>query len=102
MAAAGFNENWAFKTTDGKFLIEGDILMTKSQLQDMSGVAPANELIIANEEHYRTTNIVNTNGGVRIITVRLGSGFPAHYSTGLDQALARYNGLGLNIVFSAC
>jgi hypothetical protein len=99
VASAGFNENWAYKTTDGNFLIEGDILLTRSQLQDMSGVIPSHELIIANEEHYRTTNLVNTGGGTRTITVRLGSGFPAHYSTGLDQALARYNALGLNIVF---
>ena len=99
VASAGFNAEWAFKTTDGNFLIEGDILMTKAQLQDMSGVIPAHELIIANEEHYRTTNLVNTGGGVRVITVRLGSGFPAHYSTGLDQALARYNNLGLNVQF---
>ena len=99
IASAGFNSEWSFKTTDGNFLIEGDILMTRSQLQDMSGVIPSHELIIANEEHYRTTNLVNTGTGVRTITVRLGSGFPAHYSAGLDQALARYNNLGLNIFF---
>jgi len=99
VTAAGFNSNWSEKTIDGNYLIEGDILLSKTQLQEMAGVAPANELIVANEEHYRTTNLVNTGGGVRVITVRLGSGFPAHYSTGLDQALARYNGLGLNVQF---
>jgi hypothetical protein len=31
--------------------------------------------------------------------VSLGSGFPAHYSTGLDMALAHYNTLNLNIRF---
>lgn len=98
--SAGFNQNWAEKTTDGNYLIEGDILLTPQQLSELSGVSPLHELIIANEEHYRTTNIVSTPAtGVRTITVRLGSGFPAHYSTGLDQALARYNSLGLKIVF---
>lgn len=99
IASAGFNSNWSYKTDEGKYLIEGDILLTKDQLQSLSGVAPAYELIAGQEEHYRTTNLVNTGVGVRTITVRLGSGFLSHYSTGLDQALARYNSLGLNIVF---
>ncbi|MDZ4794196.1 MAG: M57 family metalloprotease [Bacteroidota bacterium] len=99
VTTAGFNGNWVEKTADGNYLIEGDILLSRTQLQEMSGVAPANELIIANEEHYRTTNLVNTGGGVRVITVRLGSGFPSYYSTGLDQALARYNSLSLTIQF---
>jgi Dual-action HEIGH metallo-peptidase len=99
VTAAGFNGNWVEKTADGNYLIEDDILLNRTQLQEMAGVAPASELIIANEEHYRTTNLVNTSGGVRTITVRLGAGFPAHYSVGLDQALARYNDLGLNIRF---
>lgn len=99
IASAGFNSNWAEKTTDG-YLIEGDILLTTDQLQELAGLGSPNELIIANEEHYRTTNVVSTPGtGQRTITVRLGSGFPSHYSTGLDQALARYNNLNLRIRF---
>jgi hypothetical protein len=97
--SAGFDQTFAERTADGNYLIEGDIILTKGQLQAMSGVAPTNNFIIANEEHYRTTNLVNTNGGVRTITVSLGSGFPSHYSTGLDMALAHYNNLNLNIRF---
>ena len=92
VTSAGFNGGWAEKTPDGKFLIEGDILLTAEQLKAMVGVAPTNNFIIGNEEHYRTTNLVATNG-IRTITVSLGGGFPSYYSTGLDQALARYNGL---------
>lgn len=100
IASAGFNSNWAERTADGSYLIEGDILLSRAQLQEMSGQAPAHELIVANEEHYRTTNVVSVPGsGQRIITVRLGSGFPSYYSTGLDQALARYNNLNLRIAF---
>lgn len=100
VAAAGFNRNWAEKTTDGNYLIEGDILLTREELQELSGATPAHELIVAGEEHYRTTNVVSVpTSGTRTITVRLGSGFPSYYSTGLDQALARYNALGLSIVF---
>jgi Dual-action HEIGH metallo-peptidase len=99
VASAGFNKNWAEKTDDGNFLIEDDILLTATELQELSGVT-SHELIIANEEHYRTTNVVSApSTGARTITVRLGSGFPSYYSTGLDQALARYNNLGLRIRF---
>jgi Dual-action HEIGH metallo-peptidase len=99
VASAGFNSNWAERTTDGSYLIEGDILLSKAQLQELVGVTP-NELIVANEEHFRTTNVVSVPGtGQRTITVRLGSGFPSYYSTGLDQALARYNNLNLRIRF---
>jgi hypothetical protein len=100
VVAAGFNGNWAEKKADGNFLIEGDILLSKAELQAMSGNGSEHELIVANEEHYRTTNVVSTPGsGQRTITVRLGSGFPSYYSTGLDQALARYNNLNLKITF---
>lgn len=100
VAAAGFNGNWAERTTDGNYLVEGDILLTKTELQELAGQAPAHELIIAGEEHYRTTNVVSVpTSGQRTITVRLGSGFPSYYSTGLDQALARYNNLNLRINF---
>jgi hypothetical protein len=100
IVAAGFNGNWAEKTADGNYLIEGDILLSSDQLKEMTGANPAHELVVANEEHYRTTNIVSTPAtGQRIITVRLGSGFPSYYSTGLDQALARYNTLNLKIAF---
>lgn len=99
ITAAGFNGNWAEKTIDGSFLIEGDILLTAAQLKELNAVN-AHEFIIANEEHYRTTNVVSLPGtGQRTITVRLGSGFPSYYSTGLDQALARYNNLNLRIRF---
>lgn len=100
IAAAGFNSNWAERTADGSYLIENDILLTKEQLEEMKGVAPDHELIVANTEHYRTTNVVSTpSTGQRTITIRLGSGFPTHYSTGLDAAIARYNSYNLKIRF---
>jgi len=101
VSSAGFNSNWAEKTANGSFLIEGDILLTKAQLTEMSSAKPTNNLIVADEEHYRTYNLVTVpSSGSRTITVRLGSGFPAYYSTGLDQALNRYNSIsGLRIHF---
>lgn len=100
IASAGFNRNWAEKTKDGNFLVEGDILLTAAQLKEMAGVAPLHNFIVANEEHYRTNNLVTTPAtGTRTITVRLGTEFPSYYSTGLDSALARYNSYGLKIKF---
>lgn len=99
VAAAGFNSNWAERTADGNYLIEGDVILTKAQLTEMAGATPSNFVIVGNEEHYRTFNVVNTGGGIRTITVSLGSGFPAYYSTALDNSLARYNNLGLTINF---
>lgn len=98
---AGFNSEWAEKTKEGAFLIENDILLTRGQLESLQLEIPANKnFIIAEEEHYRTTNIVSTPAtGQRTITVRLGSGFPSYYSTGLDNALARYNSYNLKIRF---
>ena len=100
IVAAGFNGDWAEKRPDGNFLIEGDILLSTAQLQELAGIGSPNELIIANEEHYRTTNIVSTPvSGVRTITVSMASGFPSYYYNGLDDALARYNSYGLKINF---
>ncbi|MFM6925813.1 MAG: M57 family metalloprotease [Ferruginibacter sp.] len=99
VASAGFNSNWAEKTADGNYLIEGDVILTKAQLSEMAGKAPSNFVIVGDEEHYRTFNVVNTGGGTRTITVSLGAGFPAYYSTALDNALARYNSFGLTINF---
>lgn len=100
VASAGFNSNWVEKSPDGNYLVEGDILLTKAQLQEMSGMKPTHNFIVADEEHYRTYNVVSTPGtGYRTITVRLGSGFPSYFSTALDNSLARYNGYNLKIRF---
>ncbi len=89
--AAGFNSLWAEKHQGG-YLIEGDIYLTKTQLQDLASTPLTHNFIVGDEEHYRTNYIVSTPAtGVRTITVRLTDGFPAYYSTGLDNALARYN-----------
>ncbi|MEP7320405.1 MAG: M57 family metalloprotease [Saprospiraceae bacterium] len=99
ITSAGFNGNWAEKTFNGKFLIENDILLSKDQLVEMSGVNPTNYINVANEEHYTTYNLVSVSGSSRTITVRLGSGFPAYFSTGLDQVISRYNSYNLKIKF---
>jgi len=91
VASAGFNSNWAERTADGNYLIEGDVILTKAQLTEMAGATPSNFLIVGNEEHYRTFNVVNTGGRTRTITISLGSGFHSFYSKALDNVITRYN-----------
>jgi hypothetical protein len=98
--AAGFNSVWAEKMEDGSFLIENDMLLTRAELQELSGSKPEYNFIVANNEHYRTTNVVSVpSSGQRTITVRLGSGFPSYFSTALDNVVARYNSYNLRIRF---
>lgn len=100
VASAGFNKEWAEKRSDGSYLIEGDILLTEAQLNEMAGATPSNNFIVADEEHYRTFNVVSTPvSGSRVITLALGSGFPAYFSTALDNVIARYNSYNLKITF---
>ena len=77
--AAGFNASWATKQADGRFLIEDDILLSTDQLNEMGGVTPAYELVFPTQEHYRTTNLVSTNGGVRTLDITIGASFPVVY-----------------------
>jgi hypothetical protein len=60
------------------------------------GTSYGPELVVANSEHYRTSNLVT--GLPRTLTVRLNiSG--TLFSNALNVALARYNNLGLRINF---
>src|SRR3954468_8752728 len=55
--ALGFNPDGAQKVSEG-YLVEGDIIITDAQL---STVPTSPEMIVGNEEHYRTNNLVNTS-----------------------------------------
>src|SRR4030095_83542 len=99
IASAGFNNLWAERSSDGGYLIEGDIFLNKAQLKEMAGATPTHNFIVGDEEHYRTYNLVNVTSSPRTITISLGSGFPSYYSTALDNVIARYNSYGLTIRF---
>ncbi len=93
--AAGLQPGGATKV-DGSYLIEGDILLTAAELQAMHG-NNGPELIVANTEQYRTTNLVT--GLPRTITVRY-TGAYTSISTALTNAVDRYNARGLRITLS--
>ncbi len=81
--------------TDGGYLVEGDILLTEEFLNTAPG---GNYLRIANDEQYRTTNLVT--GLPRTITVSISSMLPVSYVAALDEALARYNAQNLQLTFT--
>jgi hypothetical protein len=77
---------------DDGFLVEGDILLHRHDLT----TAPKYQLIrIAEVEQYRTYNLVTP----QVITVSISSRLSSSYVAALDEALARYNALNLNITF---
>jgi len=92
IANLGFGTSDIHKTADG-YIVEGDILLTDELLNS----TPDQSLLrIANNEQYRTTNLVKNLP--RVITVKvtnLGSAFVS----GADLAISRYNALGLRITF---
>ena len=78
--------------------MEGDIVLTAD---DLNSVSTSNELIYANEEHYRTTKLVNTSSypTIRVALSNSSSQHQAVFSSALDNAIARYNALGLRVRF---
>ena len=93
VAALGFGTSDIHKTVDG-YLVEGDILLTEELLNS----TPDQSLLrIANNEQYRTTNLVT--GLPRVITVSV-TGLGAAFVSGADLAISRYNSLaGTRITF---
>jgi hypothetical protein len=92
--AQGFNTYGAKKINEG-YLVEGDIILTD---EDLRSTETSPELIIANEEHYRTTRLVT--GLPRTITVSVNTTatpFPA----AVAEAINRYNAEGLQLTFSS-
>lgn len=93
----GFSTDNVQKTTDG-YLVEGDILLSATDLQTKP-TSP--NLIIAQEEQYRTYNLVDPSS-YSTITVALDNSSAQHqavFSAALDEAIDRYNSLNLLIKF---
>ena len=95
IAGHGFGTNNVQKVADG-YIVEGDILLTQEFLAE----APAGNLLrIANDEQYRTTNLVKSLP--RTITVSVSgtlSGI-AVWSAATDAMISRYNALNLQVKF---
>jgi hypothetical protein len=80
--------------TEGGYLVEGDIFLSEADLNS----TPATQFLrVGSEEQYRTFNLVSALP--RTITVSISNKLPASYVAALDEALGRYNALGLLITF---
>ncbi|MEO6731605.1 MAG: M57 family metalloprotease [Ferruginibacter sp.] len=93
--AQGFSTQNVRKVEEG-YLVEGDIILTEENLTAQS-TSP--NLLIANTEQYRTTNLVK--GLPRTITVSISgtlSGLTV-WSNATDALISRYNALGLRVNF---
>lgn len=91
--AQGFSKD-NVRRVEGGYLVEGDIVLTEDNLNSKS-TSP--NLLIANVEQYRTTNLVKSLP--RTITVSVSgtlSGI-AVWSNATDALISRYNALGLQI-----
>jgi hypothetical protein len=75
------------KKVDNGYLVEGDIILTDANL-DSKSTSPT--LLIAQEEQYRTTNLVTRLP--RVITVSV-TNMPTVYVQATQAAIARYNAL---------
>jgi len=92
IASLGFSADNVHKVANG-YLVEGDIILTE---ENLSSPSASPNLIIAQEEQYRTTNLVKSLP--RTITVSV-TNLPTVYSTATDNAISRYNAQGLQIQF---
>lgn len=90
----GFGTDNVQKVEEG-YLVEGDIILTEEYLNSVPG---GNFLRIANNEQYRTTNLVSAP---RVITVSLDSKLSslAGYSQALATMVSRYNAENLSLTF---
>ncbi len=92
--ALGFDTDGAYPTEDG-YIVENDIFLSN---EDLSKPMDLRALIVADNEQYRTTNLVT--GLPRNITIRVSTTLPTSIFTATDAAIARYNAQGLQLTFS--
>lgn len=93
----GFNTDKIQKIEEG-YLVEGDIIITD---EDLNQKPTSPNLVIAEEEQYRTNNLVNPSK-YSTITVTLDNSSNQHqaaFSAALDEAISRFNSENLSIQF---
>lgn len=89
----GFSTHQIRKVKNG-YVVEGDIFLSDNWFKEKGN---SKKLRIAETEQYKTYNLIAVNGS-REITISI-EGFPAVYVQATDEAIARYNALGLNLTF---
>jgi hypothetical protein len=95
LQAAGFDTSEGLSAYKGGYLVEYDIFVTASDLARLS--SPLQVSRNAEEEHYRTFNLVS--GTPRTLNVYMDPGFDSYMQTSFDAAMSRYNALSLVLKF---
>ena len=98
LAKLGFNTETLHETTmagESGYAVEGDIFLTADQINNMLPAETIGNGEV-NTEHYRTTYVVQ---GPRVVTVYMDAAFNSTMQAAFDDALNRYNALGLDITF---
>lgn len=92
----GFSTQNVKKIPEG-YLVEGDILLTEKDLETVPSGGPS--LRIAQEEQYRTFNLVTVTGPSRIIKVSVPTSSPSGFVNAVDEAISRFNAQNLRLTF---
>jgi hypothetical protein len=93
IAHLGFSTTNVQKIDEG-YLVEGDIILTENNLKE---TVTSPTLRIADNEQYRTTNLVK--GLPRVITVSVTNAPSTAFIVAVDSALRRYNNQNLQLTF---
>lgn len=87
LQAAGFDTSEGLKKSGNGYIVEYDIFLTTDQIYKLA--LPVSLGKQADEEHYRTYNLVT--GTPRTLSVYMDPGFDSYMQNAFDVALARYN-----------
>jgi len=91
--AMGFN-TFNMQRTEGGFIVENDIFIDEKQLD----LAQRKQAVrVGNAEQYQTTNLVSSLP--RVIRVSVANNLAQVYKDATQEAINRYNALGLQIQF---
>ncbi len=84
----------------GKFLLEGDIVVSEAEFENMLSGVPINGDPM--EEQYRTNNLVSQGRTINVIgyTGNNSNGLDSKMQTALSWAVDNYNALNINLNFT--
>jgi predicted Zn-dependent protease with MMP-like domain len=89
---AGLSQENVQTISKDTFLVEGDIEMTRQQIDSLSISNPS-----ARIGQYQTTQLVTNLP--RVITIKIATNLPQWVFAGTDEMIKRYNALGLALTF---
>lgn len=95
LTAAGFDTSEGLSRYKNGYMVEYDVFLTDHDIDELA--APVSVSSEAEDEHYRTWNIVT--GTPRTIYVYMDPGFGTYMQNAFNTALSRYNALGLTLNF---